>query len=402
MGQSRAILGRTKPRKVPKPSAGRKEPEHVGKVPISETDLLNGYKKIEDKIEELQRGFANKPNTRSRTKKKAPKPIRVLRGTAKDGTPGNDTIKESTNDRYQSDWKALLHFCIWIEDWESAIILHRAVSPEASPPVAALTAILFLRYMVLPQGTIVTHPETDEPYQLPHSKGPMHAIGGWTSPSTIHTYQNALSKLHQLHPTTADGAYIEECEHCKRMPLADIQRGHTCHIHTSGSRYWRTGNVTDNKLFKKNIKTYKEYAAKHYDSKSACSFLPSELRAMRDHLVAKNSLEGLMLWCIIILGVRLYLRVEEILSLTIESFQAKYFLIRDHDIHSLLVKVKGKTDMLPVLFQLWEDNTCPDFSPIRPLLLFLGLTGRKGGFIFPGLKDICAPTQHHNTPTKTC
>jgi hypothetical protein len=50
--------------------------------------------------------------------------------------------------------------------------------------------------------------------------------------------------------------------------------------------------------------------------RSTIAFLPSELRQIRKHLLSSNRLECLMLWVIIVLGIKWFLRIDEVLELT--------------------------------------------------------------------------------------
>jgi hypothetical protein len=48
----------------------------------------------------------------------------------------------------------------------------------------------------------------------------------------------------------------------------------------------------------------------------------------------------------------------------------------------------GKRDSHPVHFALWDDHDCPDFSPVRALLLWMSFTGIRGGYLFPSLDQL--------------
>ena len=132
-------------------------------------------------------------------------------------------------------------------------------------------------------------------------------------------------------------------------------------------RYWISGSVTTSKDFKKQMTNVLHYANEHYEARSTVAFLPSELRIIRQFLLSANSLPHLMLWCIIVIGVRLFLRIDEVLELTVEQFVTEYFVVTGRDIKGLLVKIQGKRDKKPVHLSLWDDLDCPEFSPLRPL-----------------------------------
>ncbi|CAJ1957190.1 unnamed protein product [Cylindrotheca closterium] len=141
---------------------------------------------------------------------------------------------------------------------------------------------------------------------------------------------------------------MEQCAGCQSLPIEQIRQGHTCNLHSGHNRYWRCGNVAKSKKFLDNIIQCKKYAQDENHHRYTIGFLPAELRNIRDHLIAQNSLPHLMLWTMMILASRMYLRVEEVRSLKVEDFLWKYFVIRNNKVTSLMVKVKGKRDKGPV------------------------------------------------------
>ena len=96
-----------------------------------------------------------------------------------------------------------------------------------------------------------------------------------------------------------------------------------------------------------------------------------------------------MLWDItIIVGIKLFLRADEVLDMIYDQFLVKYFVVKETHVDSLLVIIKGKKDNFPVHFALWDDHDCPDFSSACPaLLLWLSFSGiRGGGYLFLSLE----------------
>jgi hypothetical protein len=123
-----------------------------------------------------------------------------------------------------------------------------------------------------------------------------------------------------------------------------------------------------------------------------------KLLAIRRHLLSMNTLSGLMLWCMIIVGVKAFLRVEEVLTLQYESFLPKYFVIKGNEVICLLIKIRGKRDNRFITFALWDDPNFPELSPVRPVLVYLAITGITGGYLFPNLAQLSSsrnPTAHY-------
>jgi hypothetical protein len=73
-------------------------------------------------------------------------------------------------------------------------------------------------------------------------------------------------------------------------------------------------------------------------------------------------LKHFMLWVIIVVRVKLFLRIDEVLELKYEQFLEEYFVIKDCNIESLLTKIKGKRDNKWLHFAIWDDKDCTEFS----------------------------------------
>jgi hypothetical protein len=86
--------------------------------------------------------------------------------------------------------------------------------------------------------------------------------------------------------------------------------------------------------------------------------------------------------------MKLFQRVDEVLSMKYEDFLEDYFVVKEHDIESLCAKIKGKTDVTSKHFAIWDDKECPEFSGARTILVWLCLSGIKGGYIFPSLAQL--------------
>jgi hypothetical protein len=305
---------------------------------------------------------------------------------------GTDSATNSTLTRYRIIWKGLLDYCIMMEDYDSAILLHRTSCPKRPFPVCEDTAISYMKFRVLEKGSPVMHHTTRRPVILPDGT-PLLAVGDWKSAVSVGLFRSALSKIHS-HYSTTTGSYAEACLECRKISLPQVCKGEGCQNHPGSPLYWPSGCVTKSSKFKTAIDLLTDYAEKHYDARSTVAFLPGELRSIRSYLMSTNTVAALQLWCQIMIGIKLFLRIDEVLTLKMVSFKPNYFIVKGKEIVSLLMEVQGKRDPRPVDFCLWDDNICPDFSPVRPFLLYVATTGRKGGYLFPTQDQL-----HDETPT---
>lgn len=309
----------------------------------------------------------------------------VITGRDSHGGAGTNSAKQSTIDRYESTWSNLLDFALYIEDYESCIILHRPACPPTPSPVSSMTASLYVKYCTMAKGEIVTDPLTGNPFLVGQS--PLTAIEVWNVPVTINLFINALTKVHSCYAST-QGQYFECCPQCMQIPLDEIRKGVSCINHPGSARRWRSGSVTRCPKFLTVCSSMSLYAKDRNKSRSCVSFLPSELRRMYRVLQSRSTLEGLMLWSMIILGCRLFLRIDEVLQLEVDSFVKELFVVKGDRIVALCVKIKGKRDLDTKHLMVYDDPLYPDLSPVRPFLFFIAASGRRSGYIFTTLSQI--------------
>jgi integrase len=313
-------------------------------------------------------------------------PIRIVgTGTSSDNM-ANDSSTRSTIHRYENVWSGLLDFCIEVGDYDSGILLHRDKCPSDPLPIKVETAIHYLRFHTTKAGVPLLHFQTRLAVNF-RNEAPIVCRGDWSGKSSIGIYRSALSKLHSFYESTK-GVYLQRCEGCAAIPFVVGQNHPGCILHLGAPRIRSIGNIVNHNLFILHIKTNSRYVEKEYTSRSTTALLPAELRQLRAYLLNQNTLEGLMIWTMTILGIKLFLRMDEVLNLKYGHFLPKYFVVKPGHVDSLLVHIKGKKDNHPIHFSLWTDHDCPDFCPVRSLLTWLCLSGIRDGFLFPTAEQI--------------
>jgi hypothetical protein len=76
---------------------------------------------------------------------------------------------------------------------------------------------------------------------------------------------------------------------------------------------------------------------------------------------------------------------EAVLALKYEQFLKAYIIVKDCNIKSLLTKIKGKNGNKWLHFAIWDDKDCTKSSAASAILLWISLTGIKGGYLFLSL-----------------
>jgi hypothetical protein len=303
---------------------------------------------------------------------------------------GSSTSRKSTIKRYERVWPGMRDFCLMIGDYESAIIFNRDTCPNNPPPCKSLTARLYLQFRCRKEGSILQHPDTAEPYLVNGKE--IECEGGWKSQSSITTFQSALSCIHQAYDTTR-GDYYELCDAASNkdgiegdscVEQRDLHpdlapHGPGCSRHANNPRLVACGNAGRCSKFKAQIKHYKQKVVEWYNEASRTTyFLPSDVRKIRNKLLSMDNINATMLWVMIIVGIKLHLRVEEVITLKYRQLLPQYTMSpnQGNNIDGLCSWISGKCDEgRKINMMIWDDEDCPEFSALRALLLWLAISG---------------------------
>jgi hypothetical protein len=215
----------------------------------------------------------------------------------------------------------------------------------------------------------------------------VYCTGQWNSPDNADKIQSTIKALHDLYPDLR-GNLVESCEDCLEKTKTHIgtQLYTACETHAGMPRLRSAGNVISCKEWR-DEKDFWKVARSSYQQKGNVQLLPSEIRQLRALLLSDGSIYGLQKYVMIILGIKLFLRADELISLRVESFDVSLFLVdRDRGPSALCVKIQVKNDVTPYHMVLWAESEYPEFCPVRHLLYYLRLSGVKKGYMFPPAK----------------
>ena len=97
----------------------------------------------------------------------------------------------------------------------------------------------------------------------------------------------------------------------------------------------------------------------------------------------------------------MFLRADELLSIKMSDFVPTLFVRKGDHIIAMLLKVKGKCDQKIRPIWVWADDEHPDLCPVRPLLLYIWLSGIKQGSLFPKPAELSATEEAPANATTT-
>jgi integrase len=305
---------------------------------------------------------------------------------------GTDAVESGTKNDYEQRWKHFHAFCILVGFYTCALLLDRDGCPDRPIPVEIDTIRLYVAYMTYSTDDVLVHPDTQETIRDVMGNV-VYCTATWNSPGNLNKFRASMLALDSLHAELTGPEYLEKCDACYALTTRSRKSRNRpttvthspCDLHTDGARVRSRGcTMNDPK-----VKLYLAYMANHlkdYKKKGNIQLLPSEVRRIRTALLAENSIEGLQYWTMVLMGIKLFLRISELISIKVEDFDPELMMLESTScyVSALAVRIKGKGGDYNWL-SMYVDDDFPDLCPIRALLLYISLSGITKGYIFPSV-----------------
>jgi hypothetical protein len=167
--------------------------------------------------------------------------------------------------------------------------------------------------------------------------------------------------------------------------MTDSSGYRSCLNHAGRPQILESGNPTESTEFLDEETIAARQIAGHVIT-SAMQLLPRDIRDLINAYVGKD-LHNFQIYVMTLLGIKLFLRSSELLSLTFEQFDQKLSIVNADEVRAVALWVQGKTDQTRKYLYIWRDEQCPEFFPLRHLLVYLAITGIKTAVLFPYLKN---------------
>jgi hypothetical protein len=288
---------------------------------------------------------------------------------------GNRHLASTKN--YENHIHHFWNFCACLKDYESMLIL---LDPEMRkvPSMNVNTVELFLRYKRTEAGEVLDDIYGKEVKDFFNEA--VLADGKWVNPANEMGFCAAIGNVHEARGLGGD--YSEECPRCCYHSLTPNT---DCDKHLK----MRRGNPCKSEVYKNARKRCND---SNYEPNRCMQLKPHQLRRIRQYLLSSNDLCSLELWTMCLLGCKLFSRSDEIVNFTIEGIVLERLIYKDGRVEAILIKFTGKVEKGKYVTRwLWADHECPEFCPVRHLLIYLFLTKHKGGYLFPTEKEIDNP-----------
>ena len=299
------------------------------------------------------------------------------------GTPKHSNVlngfvsKGRTEGDYYNHIQAICRFCFLIQDYESAMI---CCGVEKACPIAVETLCLYLRYKRGEKDSELLDSDGNQVFDP--AGNAILCVGDWNDPHKQDQFVGATKALHQSNGQ--EGECREQCDDC----LLNEERG--CRRHRLKPRLVLQGDTTTSSKFKNEMKKHKNAGA-NYVRKGAEAIMPADVSQLHQHLSSSGNLKDLQTLVMLLCGIDIFLRHDELGQVKYEDFLQECHTITAEGIRSLAVRIQGKCDDQYEHFSHYMKDTHFQFCAVRHLLIYVYALGIKGGHMFPTEAELNNP-----------
>jgi hypothetical protein len=296
---------------------------------------------------------------------------------------GTKPLTDGSLIAYAKHYRGLLYFLTLIGDFKSMLILQEDAPLHLCPSVDARSISLYYKWKLLPRGT-------------PLEGTDLICTGAWKDPRNMDQFRAAMMALHKSRGQS--GPYQVPCEDCLKkyagcMSSENFVYQGGCRAHLANPVLWLVGNPVTSNIVEDCAKSlFKLHSA--YIAKGDSAVTPSELLKIRGKLLSSNSIYDYLIWTMIIIACKLFLREDEVSSMHFEDIVPDVTSVHSNGmVEGIAFTVQGKSDAHPVTLMMWSDHVFPHLCPVNALLSWLSLSKIKSGYIFPSfnfLKEVAA------------
>ena len=209
----------------------------------------------------------------------------------------------------------------------------------------------------------------------------------WKANINATQFSAALTGVHEARGQGAID-YAEVCKNCAALYRKKDSNG--CKFHAGRPNLYRIGNPMRSKKVKNFIVSF--YKHNSHLPKSCSQVCPSEMLQLRNRLLTSGRPEDYILFVFVLLGIKMFLRVDDLANLAMESLIPSLCTMKDGFVSSLTFRVEGKSEKRAknnirknrcVYITIYRDDKVTELCPVRHLLAYIHLADISTGFIFP-------------------
>ena len=319
------------------------------------------------------------------------------------GSRRGDASKElkTIKEEYAPKWNEFSRFAWHVGDIRSAVITCDRLRPTRGVPVDPETMHAFMIYkaeygveVTKTTGEIVCWARGDR------AGTAVIATGTWHNACSPRKFRVAMRMCHRLYDNCKN-VYQRSCDQCIAASEVDgpiehtklvIGRRYRSCIECAAPRIVPTGDPTTSSIFESSYKRVEKKCLTEHDPQGCLSLSVRRVRALRQYLLSEGAdqFQRLQLWTMMLIGIRCFLRCDEVASIKCDSFAIHAAEVdkQQKRVEHIALWVRGKADTEYVLLSLWRDDENTEFCPVRCVLVYLAAANlQKESYLFPNWDD---------------
>jgi hypothetical protein len=271
------------------------------------------------------------------------------------------SANKKTRQEYRGMWQQLRCFAVLREDYQSAALLTREICPFNPLPILPSTLCEYLRYKYEKKGKVLCEHKTETPVRFRWGPGTddwetLRCVGEWNAPKVLNKFRASVNYLHRLYPMLR-GEYQEKCPDCLARNSGEGVTPHAsqaCLHHMGRPLLVASGCPVTSTDYKDEAFKGKVALGGH-EVNGAMVLLPGDLRDLRNILVGSD-LQGFQIYVMILLGIKLFLRSNELLQIKMEDFKDRLYIVNEDRVQGIAIGIKGKSDRTVQYLYIWADD----------------------------------------------
>ena len=318
---------------------------------------------------------------------------------------------ETVQKEYRPKWEEFSRFAWLVGDARSAVICCDAVRPAKAMPADPETLSLFMQYKVNePNEPVLFSDGQNVSWKRGSNSGKtVLGVAHWSHPVNLRKFRVAVKMVHRLF-NNCRNEYQGSCEDCiaaseqnadgsvNKIDFAspNLSCQYRACIRCGIPRILPRGDPTTSNVFESCFNSQEKHCENEHVIKGCLALSVKQTRTIRTHLLSDgiNKLRNLQLWTLLLVGIRCFLRCDEVASIDISDFALRAIALNKEKrrVEHLALWVRGKSDKEYVLLSLWRGDENPEFCPVRAVLIYLAAANLSGGCLFPRYDDL---EEHH-------
>lgn len=288
-------------------------------------------------------------------------------------------IADSSYKSYTKQFRGFFRFLALIGDYDSMLVFHNQKCKFITESMKSESVAMYIIYKTEKVTQLLRKVDNANLTVKDVFGKDIKCRGEWNFLGNADQFLNAITAIHVS--ISQDNNYTTPCTLCVQSRQKNINST-GCNNHAGEFRFYRRGNPRYCKYVKSAMAKARELTSGH-ESRRCPQLLPVDIERLRKILFTTNKLSDYQLYVMLLLGIHLFLRFDELANFKIDQYLPQYSIVMNGKVEKILFTVQGKCDKNPVILQLKRNDEFMHLCPVRHLLFYVHITKLRKGYLFP-------------------